>query len=100
MLRKIIKGTTPKRKGILVTPTALGTVSTNEEPKQKKKKKTEVNDWNLQAVGKLGRGQEIYEPTMIRTRASKTRTRKRRRRGFVIQKLLGKKGIEFYWPGY
>jgi len=33
---------------------------------------------------------------------TKTRTRKYRQRGrgFDIQKLLGKTGIEFHWPGY
>ena len=35
---------------------------------------------------------------MTRTRANRTQTRKRR--GFDIQKLLGKTGIEFHWPGY
>ena len=40
---------------------------------------------------------------MTRTRSNKTRTRKRRRQrgsGFDLQKLLGKTGIEFHWPGY
>ena len=38
---------------------------------------------------------------MTRTRANKTRTRKKQRGyGFDIQKLLSKTGIEFYWPGY
>ena len=37
---------------------------------------------------------------MTRTRANRTETRKRRGRGFDIQKLLGKTGIEFHWPGY
>jgi len=33
---------------------------------------------------------------------TKTRTHKCRQRGcgFDIQKLLGKMGIEFHWPGY
>ena len=35
---------------------------------------------------------------MTRTRANRGQTRKRR--GFDIQKLLGKTGIEFHWPGY
>ena len=38
---------------------------------------------------------------MTRTRANKTRTRKKQcGYGFDIQKLLGKMGIEFHWPGY
>jgi len=38
---------------------------------------------------------------MTRTRANKTRTRKKQRGdGFHIQKLLSKTGIEFHWPGY
>ena len=38
---------------------------------------------------------------MARTRANRTRTRKKQRGyGFDIQKLLGKTGIEFHWPGY
>ena len=35
---------------------------------------------------------------MTRTRANRSETRKRR--GFDIQKLLSKTGIEFHWPGY
>ena len=39
---------------------------------------------------------------MTRNRSHKTRTRKYRQRGrgFDIQNLLGKTGIEFHWPGY
>ena len=34
-------------------------------------------------------------------RSKPKRTRKRQRgRGFNIQKMLGKTGIEFHWPGY
>ena len=31
---------------------------------------------------------------------SKPKKRRQRGRGFDIQKLLGKTGIEFHWPGY
>ena len=37
---------------------------------------------------------------MTRTKANKTQTRKRGGRGFDIQKLLGKTGIEFHWPNF
>lgn len=44
---------------------------------------------------------------MTRTRINQSRTRRKRKRrtrqggkGLDIQKLIGKTGIEFHWPGY
>ena len=37
---------------------------------------------------------------MARTSKTKRTQKRQRGRGFNIQKLLGKTGIEFHWPGY
>jgi len=37
---------------------------------------------------------------MMKTRKEREKTRRRKQRGFDLQKWVGKAGIEFHWPGY
>ena len=63
----------------------------------KKAKKTETEKLTEGGKG----GTILPRGNLVMARSKPKRTRKRQRgRGFNIQKMLGKTGIEFHWPGY
>ena len=61
-----------------------------KQPKMAKKTETE----------KVTEGWEGWDNPMARTSKTKGTQKRQRGRRFDIQKLLGKTGIEFHWPGY